>query len=252
MEAQVEWWRTFFSGPVVDFWLAVPTAESTRAEADFIEEAIDASPRAEILDVPCGGGRHCRELAGRGFAMTGVDVSSSFLDAARAGDAGLPGTIAWEEREMRDLPWPGRFAGAFSFGNSFGYLDDEGNAAFLKAAARALRPGGRFALEACYVAEVVLPTLQDRSWFDVADMLVLAQRCYDPTTSRLHVEYRWLRDGSTETRTMSARIYSCGEILRLLAEAGFADVQIYGSLAREPFRLGSSRLLAVATKRKRA
>jgi SAM-dependent methyltransferase len=248
METQADWWRTFFTGPIVDFWLAVPTDELTRAEADFIEEALDPGPRAEILDVPCGGGRHCRELAGRGFAMTGVDVSSDFLDAAKAGPPGRPGSIAWEEREMRDLPWPGRFAGAFSFGNSFGYLDDEGNAEFLRATARALRPGGRFALEACYVAEIVLPTYQDRTWFDVAGMLILAQRCYDPATSRLHVEYRLIRDGKAEARAMSARIYSCREILELLSGAGFADVQLYGSLAREPFRLGSSRLLAVATK----
>lgn len=251
MGAQAEWWRTFFTGPVVDFWLAVPSEELTRAEADFIEEALDARPRGEILDVPCGGGRHCRELARRGFAMTGVDVSPGFLDAARAGPASPPGSIAWERREMRDLPWPGRFDGAFSFGNSFGYLDDEGNAAFLKAAARALRPGGRFALEACYIAEIVLPTFQDRTWFDVAEMLVLAHRSYDPATSRLHVEYRWIRDGAAETRAMSARIYSCREILGLLVEAGFADVRLYGSLAREPFRLGSSRLLATATRRGR-
>jgi hypothetical protein len=32
---------------------------------------------------------------------------------------------------MRDLPWSERFDGAFCAGNSFGYLDDEGNAAFL-------------------------------------------------------------------------------------------------------------------------
>jgi hypothetical protein len=39
---------------------------------------------------------------------------------------------------MRDLLWRSRFDGAFCFGNSFGYLDDEGNAAFLRAVAAAL------------------------------------------------------------------------------------------------------------------
>ena len=37
-----------------------------------------------------------------------------------------------------------RFDGAFCVGNSFGYLDDEGNAAFLRAVRAALKPGGRF------------------------------------------------------------------------------------------------------------
>jgi SAM-dependent methyltransferase len=249
MDTQTEWWRTFFSGPVVDFWLAVPTEEQTRQEADFIRESLLAVPPAKILDVPCGGGRHSRALAGRGYRMTGVDISPGFLDAARSGTKAHPGTVAWKQREMRDLPWPESFDGAFSFGNSFGYLDDDGNAEFLNAVARALRPGARFVLEACYVTEVVLPVLQERSWFEVADMLVLAQRRYDPATSRLHVEYRWVRNGGVETRSMSARIYGCREILRLLEGAGFADLQTYGSLTRGEFELGSSRLLVAATKK---
>jgi SAM-dependent methyltransferase len=252
MDAQSGWWRTFFSGPVVDFWLSVPTAEQTQQEADFIQEALQVPPPAKLLDVPCGGGRHCLALAGRGYEMTGVDLSPGFLDAARAQSAGGPGVIGWEQREMRDLPWSERFDGAFCFGNSFGYDDDDGNADFLKAVARAVRPGARFILDTGYVTETLLPSLQERSWYEVGDMLVLAQRRYDPLTGRLHVEYVWVRGGEVERRSMSARLYSYREILRLLAEAGFADAQGYGSLAREPFRLGSNRLLMVATKQGKA
>ena len=63
---------------------------------------------------------------------------------------------------MRDLPWPGQFDGAYSLGNSFGYLDDDGNAAFLKSVAAALKPGARFVLETGYVMETLLPVLQER------------------------------------------------------------------------------------------
>ena len=41
---------------------------------------------------------------------------------------------------MRDLPWPGRFDGAFCVGDSFGYLDDAGNAAFFQRRLAALNP----------------------------------------------------------------------------------------------------------------
>ena len=61
-----------------------------------------------------------------GYDMTGVDISTDFLTAARAQSAGQPGKIDWEQREMRDLPWPEGFDGAYCFGNSFGYLDDDG------------------------------------------------------------------------------------------------------------------------------
>jgi hypothetical protein len=132
---------------------------------------------------------------------------------------------------------------------SVGYLDDEGNAAFLKSVAAALKPGARFVLETAYVMEHLLPVLQERAWYPVGDLLMLAQRRYDHTDSRLHLEYTLIRGAKTEKRSMSARIYSYRELIRLFEEAGFIEVQGYGSLAREPFRLGSGRALVVATKR---
>ncbi len=249
MSEPVNWWRTFFSGMAVESWLKMPQADQTRQDVDFLVESLGVPAPARLLDVPCGGGRHCHALADRGYDMTGVNISSEFLDAARAPIERPSGTIAWEHREMRDLPWPSTFDGAYCFGNSFGYLDDDGNAAFLKAVARAIKPGARFVLETGYVAESLLPVLQERASYPIGDMIMQAQRRYDPIEGRLHVEYTWMRDGTTERRSMSARIYTCREILGLLGQAGFADIQGYGSFAREPFRLGSNRLLMVATRR---
>src|SRR6266702_2077566 len=137
--AASEWWRDFFSGVAVDLWLRVPTEEQTRAEADFIEKALRLPPHARLLDVPCGGGRHSLALAARGHQATGVDLSSDFLREARKQAKERHLEVAWEQREMDDLPWQNEFDGAFCFGNSFGYLDDAGNSRFLKAVARALK-----------------------------------------------------------------------------------------------------------------
>jgi hypothetical protein len=73
-------------------------------------------------------------------------------------------------------------------------------------------------------------------------------RHYDHVSGRLHVEYTWIRDGRREKRAMSARLHSYREVCRMLEDAGFTGVQGFGSLAREPFRLGSQRLLLAATK----
>jgi SAM-dependent methyltransferase len=249
MEPQRAWWRTFFTGNVVAGWLAATTDEQTATEADFIAEELGVSPPARLLDVPCGGGRHCHALAARGYEMTGVDVSPEFLAAARSRSGERSGSITWDQREMRELPWQGEFDGAFSFGNSFGYDDDEGNADFLKAVARALKPGARFILDTGYIMETLLPSLQVHTWYEAGDILVLADRRFDPTMSRLHVEYRWIQAGSVDRRSMSARLYSYREILGLFHDAGFVAVQGYGSIAREPFGLGAKGLVAMATKK---
>ena len=151
MNVSSNWWEHFFEGLAVKLWLQALSPESTRREADVIERALAATPGAKLLDVPCGGGRLSLVLAERGYRVTGVDLSCEFLEHARS----CPGAerVTWAHREMRDLPWPEGFDGAFCVGNSFGYLDDEGNAAFLRAVSTALKPGARFVLETPMVLE---------------------------------------------------------------------------------------------------
>jgi SAM-dependent methyltransferase len=241
MSAQDEWWGTFFKGMTVDSWLSAMSDEQTQEEASFIEQALGVSPPARLLDVPCGGGRHCEALAARGYLMTGVDYSEDFLKVAGA----RPVQVAWERREMRDLPWRGEFDGAYCLGNSFGYLDDRGNAEFLAAVARTLRPGARFVLDTSYVVESLLPALQERTWYSTGDVLMLALRRYEPADGRLHVEYTFVRDGTVERQAMSARLHTYREVVRMMTDAGFAHIETYGSLKQDPFTMRSPRLLVV-------
>jgi len=245
----VDWWRGFFTGVALDVWRSYTTDDLTRAEADFIERALALPPASRVLDVPCGGGRHALELTARGHALTGVDLAAEFVEEARAAAAERKLEVAWERRDMRDLPWPAAFDGAFSFGNSFGYLEDEGNAAFLAAVARALVPGGRFVLDTGMVLEALAPNLEERTWYEMGDIVFLLRHRYDHVRGRLETEYTFVRDGRTERRASTHRVYTYRELCGLLAAAGFGDVEAYGSLDREPFRFGSPRLLLVAQKR---
>src|SRR5439155_19327798 len=170
-------------------------------------------------DVPCGGGRLAGALAGHGYAMTGVDLSAEFLAHARASD--VERRVAWDERDMRDLPWRNRFAGAFCCGNSFGYLDDEGNAAFLRAVAGALKPGARFVLETPMVLENLLGHLHDRAWWKVGDIRLLVVNQYDHTKERLDIEYTFVANGRVEVRSGSHRAFSYRELVALLEAADF-------------------------------
>ena len=86
---------------------------------------------------------------------------------------------------MRDLPWSGEFDAAFCFGNSFGYLDDAGNAAFLSAVARTLEPGGRFAIDYGQTAESILPRpgLEARQDSEIGGFRFVEDTRYDPSTA---------------------------------------------------------------------
>ena len=242
-----EWWRDFFTGAPVDLWLQATTDAQTRSEVEFISKTLRLEPVSTVLDVPCGGGRHAIELAAGGHAVTGVDFSSEFLGAARKAAATREVNVTWLQREMRELEQIGPFDGALCFGNSFGYLDDAGNAEFLAAVARVLKPGARLVIESHMLAESILPSLQERDWYPIGNMHFLIENWYEPAEARLHTNYTFVRDGAVEMRSGSHRVYTFRELVELLTQAGFDDrVEVCGSLTGEPFRLGSRQLLLTA------
>lgn len=120
--------------------------QGTMQEVAFLEAEIAANPCAHILDVGCGTGRHAIELARRGHAVTGIDLSASQLARARekARDAGV--SPVFEQRDAREPHFTAEFdlvimlcEGGFSLMET-----DAMNFAILENAVRALRPGGKF------------------------------------------------------------------------------------------------------------
>src|SRR5262249_7684012 len=154
VDVQSNWWEHFFEGIAVDMWLEAMPSDHNEREAEFVSGVLAVQPGSELLDVPCGAGRLSLPLARRGYRRTGLDWSAEFL--GHAGSRDRRHDAAWERRDMRALPWRTRFDGAFCAGNSFGYLDDEGNEAFLRAVAAALKPGARFVLDTPMVIENLL------------------------------------------------------------------------------------------------
>lgn len=243
------WWENFFHGVALDFWRAVLSPELTRAEADFIEKQLQLPPNAKVIDVPCGNGRLAIELAKRGFQLTAIDIASEFIAEAKRASIEAGVEVDWREGDMRELPWTEEFDGAFCFGNSFGYLDDdEGNAEFLKAVSRSLKPGSRFILDYPAVAECMLPVFQPSRTMEIAGIKVSIQHRYDHETAVMHNDFTFVRDGVTEERPSSQRIYTYREVNDLLLYAGFEVVNAYASLDEEAFKLGAHRLLLVSEK----
>ena len=173
------WWENFFHGVALDFWRAAVSEEQTRAEADFIQKQLQLSAGAKVLDVPCGNGRLSIELAQRGFQLTGVDLASEFIAEGELKSVAARVPVNFHERDMRDLPFGSEFDGAFCFGNSFGYLDDEGDADFVKAVSNALRPGAKFVIDSGAVAECLLPVFQEHRSLEFGGITLVADSRYD-------------------------------------------------------------------------
>lgn len=242
------WWENFFHGVALDFWRAAVSDEQTRAEADFIAKQLRLASGPKVLDVPCGNGRLAIELARRGLQLTGVDIATEFIDEAKRNSLTAGVVVDWHDRDMRNLPSTSEFDGAFCFGNSFGYLDDDQNTEFLHAVSRSLKSGARFVLDAPAIAECILPNFQPSSFFELAGIAVSIERRYDHEQGRMFNDFTFTRDGVVDKRPSSQRVYTYRELTELLRAAGLLPVAVYGALAEEEFKLGAQRLLLVSEK----
>lgn len=247
MNAPSDWWKDFFAGLAVSFWDAVIPESATAEDAAFLWKHLGLRAGSRVLDVPCGSGRLTRPLAAAGCRMTGVDISSEALANARTlGE----GAIRYIDGEMRELPWCEEFDAAFCFGNSFGFLDDRGNEEFLSAVAGTLAPEGRFALDYGQTAECVLPRLEPRQEGEIGGFHIVEETRYDPATARIENRFTFARDGRSETKLASQRVYTLSELTGLCDGAGLEVRRYYGSPREEPFGVSSPRLLLLAEKRR--
>jgi demethylmenaquinone methyltransferase/2-methoxy-6-polyprenyl-1,4-benzoquinol methylase len=94
-------------------------------------------PRSVVLDLACGTGDFCRELAAAGLRVIGVDLSFGMLAAART-DAPLV------QADVLRLPFPDRGADGVTCGFALRNLVELPG--FFDELARVVRPGGRIAL----------------------------------------------------------------------------------------------------------
>ncbi len=122
----------------------------TRPEADFIEAACRKycpfSAR-RLLEPACGTGRLVRELAGRGYRMSGFDLSGPSLDYLRRRLRARRLQATTFEADMADFQLPRPVDAAYNTFNSFRHLLTEETARrHLECVAASLRPGGIYIL----------------------------------------------------------------------------------------------------------
>jgi SAM-dependent methyltransferase len=127
-----------------DWWIA---AQWHAKVVSNVLAGLGVAPPARVLDCACGIGTQAIPLAGRGFAVTGTDLSEAAIARARreAATHGITLDLAVGDMRSVDATAPGPFDAAVCCDNALPHLltDDDLDAA-LAAIARTLRPGGAF------------------------------------------------------------------------------------------------------------
>jgi ubiquinone/menaquinone biosynthesis C-methylase UbiE len=241
-----ETWDAFFS----DFYLRAYADDQRQGEAEA--EALAAARLAgcpaggDLLDVPCGFGRHTVPLARAGYRVVGVDRSETLLGEARRRASGerWPALV---HADYRELPFAdASFDAALNLFTSLGYLGDEEDTRVLGAIHRVLRPGARLVIETMHRDRLVR-ILREQDWRLLGEgRLLLEQRTFDPASGVVQTTQTLIDGtGERESRPFSVRVYTATEILAMLARAGFAEARCHGDLDGAPFS-PDTRLVVVA------
>lgn len=233
-----------FDEDYLHFYRDLLTDERSDADTDVLWRLLDLKPGTQVLDLACGHGRIANRLAARGCAVTGLDATPMFLDAARADAAARGVRVEYVSGDMRELPWSGRFDRVVCWFTAFGYFDDAGNRQVLRQITGALKPGGR-----------VLLDINNRDWLirgfrpshliERDDDLLIDRSEVRPLTGTIHTERILVRRGRVRRTSFFVRLFTFTELRDWLLDAGLRDVEGYGE-GGTPLSTESHRLIVTA------
>ncbi|MBB6417141.1 SAM-dependent methyltransferase [Streptomyces massasporeus] len=243
-------WDALFGDDYDYFDLPDLTPELSEKEASSMVALGGFEPGMDLLDAPCGHGRHANVLASRGYRVVGIDRDERFLAMAgsEAGKMGIQ--VDYRHVDLREMSFEAEFDAAVSWYSSFGYFDDETDRDILRRYRRALRPGGRFLLDMHSPYRHIPSVLANHEMHvDIlrrgSDMAVDIQEL-DAEASRYYAEKITIRDGKAERARYSVRMFTAPEILEWFRAAGFSQARVMNE-SGGTFTVSSRRLVVLGT-----
>lgn len=220
----------------------------TAAQVDHIIKLLQIEDGAKMLDLCCGIGRHSLEFARRGFQVTGVDRTKSYLDKARKQAKTENLNIEFINEDMRIFCRADAFDVVINMFTSFGYFEAaEDDRQVVENVYRSLKSGGKFLIE-MMGKELVARDFRERDWNEINGFIILEDRKLLNKWEK--IESRWiiLKDGQQVEHKFVLRLYSAVEISSLLKQCGFSDIKTFGDLEGIEYDHKAKRLVALARK----
>jgi len=241
------WFKDWFNSP---YYHLLYFNRDEKEAANFIDKLINYlnPPKGSLmLDVACGKGRHSIHLEGKGFDVTGIDLSEDSIEEALRFQTD---TLHFYRHDMRLPFWINYFDYAFNFFTSFGYFKtrrEHDNA--IRTIAQSLKSGGCFVMDYLNVhyAEDHLVHQFDK---EVDGINFFITKWFDETHfyKKITVEDEALQEPLIFTEKVAK--FSLGDFTEMFAFQGLMIDEVFGDYNFADYHVRKSpRLIMVARKK---
>ncbi|NIM94617.1 MAG: methyltransferase domain-containing protein [Anaerolineales bacterium] len=222
--------------------------EAAIEEVDKLLEILKIPEGGVVLDLCCGPGRHSLEFARRGYQVTGVDRTESYLKRARELAAKENLQVEFVLEDMRSFKRPNTFDAAMMMFTSFGYFEDQAeNIRVLENIHQSLKTGGALLIDTMG-KEVLARIFRERDWYEDDGVIYLEERTISKNWTWIDNRWIMLRGQERFEFEISHWLYSAAELSSILMQSGFDDLEVYGDLETSPYDGNATRLVTVARK----
>lgn len=243
---QQTWFKDWFNS---SYYHLLYFNRDDKEAAAFIDKLISylkPAPGSYMLDVACGKGRHSLQLAGKGFDVTGIDLSDDSIDDALKFQTN---TLHFYKHDMRLPFWINYFDYAFNFFTSFGYFKtrrEHDNA--IRTIAQSIKNKGIFVMDFLNV-HYAEDHLVHQSEKEIEGINFIITRWYDETHfyKKIIIEDESLQEPLVYTEKVAK--FSLGDFTEMFAYQGLQMQEVYGDYSFSNYDVKKSpRMLMIAKK----
>lgn len=244
---QQNWFKDWFNSP---YYHQLYFKRDEKEAAAFIDKLIDylkPTAHATMLDVACGKGRHSIQLAGKGYDVTGIDLSDESIAEALQFESA---TLHFYKHDMRLPFWINYFNYAFNFFTSFGYFKtrrEHDNA--IRTIAQSIKSDGYFVMDYLNV-HYAEDNLVHQSEKEIDGINFIITKWYDETHfyKKIVVEDETLKEPLIFTEKVIK--FSLGDFTEMFAYQGLLIEEVFGDYAFSNYDVKKSpRLIMIARKK---
>jgi SAM-dependent methyltransferase len=240
------WFKDWFNSPYYHQLYFNRDESEAAAFIDKLIAYLKPAAGSSMLDVACGKGRHSLQLAGKGFDVTGIDLSEDSIKEALKYESDR---LHFYQHDMR-LPFRVNYYDyAFNFFTSFGYFQTQReNDNAIRTVAQSLKPKGIFVMDYLNV-HYAEDHMTHRSEKEIDGVNFIITKWHDETHfyKKIMIEDEALMEPLVFTEKVSK--FTVGDFTEMFAYQGLQIKEVFGDYNFANYSINKSpRLIMISEK----